>query len=277
MSQKIFLDYDQAALDAQYDNRAKVPEFPQYLERYRAASVAARERFAGDARLEVPVGPTRDRAHRHLPRGRLRAGTGPGVHPRRLLADARQGGLQLRRQRLRAARHHYRGGQLRADPDRAHGRTGQAVSPGGGLGAGQRRQLRRGSGSGGRRRPFRGRTPDRHGRCNRLGPLHRAARARAGVGAAAGRLLHQRPARPGADQPLLPAAEPAAVAAGGVRQQPDEPGARRETGTWTALVGGKEGPEYHRQSTELARRWAAGGNSRDVARASSTGRIISPS
>jgi arylformamidase len=56
MTQKVFLDYDQAALDAQYDNRAKVPEFPQHLERYRAQSEKARNRFAGSARLDVEVG-----------------------------------------------------------------------------------------------------------------------------------------------------------------------------------------------------------------------------
>jgi arylformamidase len=32
------------------------------------------------------------------------------------------------------------------------------------------------------------------------------------------------------------------------------------TGAWLALVGDKEGPEYHRQSTELAARWTAAGN-----------------
>ena len=58
MSQKVFLDYDQAALDAQYDNRAKVPAFPQYLERYRAQSESARSRYVGRARLDAPVGPS---------------------------------------------------------------------------------------------------------------------------------------------------------------------------------------------------------------------------
>jgi arylformamidase len=37
-------------------------------------------------------------------------------------------------------------------------------------------------------------------------------------------------------------------------------------GKWTALVGAKEGPEYHRQSNELARRWSAGGSTRVSAR-----------
>ena len=56
-SPAVFRDYGQAALDAQYDNRAKVPAFAEYLTRFRAASAAARERFAG-ARLDVPVGRT---------------------------------------------------------------------------------------------------------------------------------------------------------------------------------------------------------------------------
>ena len=58
MSQTIFRDYDRAALDAQYDNRAKVPAFPEYLARYRAESAAARAAHAATALLDVPVGPT---------------------------------------------------------------------------------------------------------------------------------------------------------------------------------------------------------------------------
>jgi arylformamidase len=56
MTEKLFLEYDQAALDAQYNNRLKVPEYPDYLVRYRAGSEAARSRFAGQSRLDVPVG-----------------------------------------------------------------------------------------------------------------------------------------------------------------------------------------------------------------------------
>ena len=48
-------------------------------------------------------------------------------------------------------------------------------------------------------------------------------------------------------------------------------------GFWTALVGGKEGPEYHRQSSELARRWSAAGNPAACARRSWMGMIISRS
>lgn len=55
MSRKIFLDYDQAELNAQFNNSAKVPEFPDYLARYRAQSAAARDGH-GAARVDVVVG-----------------------------------------------------------------------------------------------------------------------------------------------------------------------------------------------------------------------------
>ncbi|MCU0969997.1 MAG: alpha/beta hydrolase [Rubrivivax sp.] len=46
---------DPAWLDAQYDNRSRVPDFPRILERWRAASALARER--SDCSLGVPYGP----------------------------------------------------------------------------------------------------------------------------------------------------------------------------------------------------------------------------
>ena len=52
----VFLHYDQAALDAQYDNRKKVPAFDDYLVRWRAESAAVRERLGARAQLNVPVG-----------------------------------------------------------------------------------------------------------------------------------------------------------------------------------------------------------------------------
>jgi hypothetical protein len=39
-----------------------------------------------------------------------------------------------------------------------------------------------------------------------------------------------------------------------------------QAGAWFALVGDREGPEYHRQSTELARRWTSAGQPNVVAR-----------
>lgn len=54
MSDLAYGEYSQTALDAQYDNRLKVPAFPHYLERYRAASARARD--LPGARLDVPFG-----------------------------------------------------------------------------------------------------------------------------------------------------------------------------------------------------------------------------
>ena len=51
----IFRDYDQAALDAQYNNRAAVTDAARYIERWPAASKAARERLGGT--LDLAYGP----------------------------------------------------------------------------------------------------------------------------------------------------------------------------------------------------------------------------
>lgn len=58
MTQTVFRDYDQAGLDAQYDNRAKVPEFPEYMDRWQRLSVETRERLSGQ--LNVAFGPSAD-------------------------------------------------------------------------------------------------------------------------------------------------------------------------------------------------------------------------
>jgi arylformamidase len=51
--------YDRAALDAQYNNRARVPDFAQYLARWKRDSAAARARLVGQgAKLDVPYGPS---------------------------------------------------------------------------------------------------------------------------------------------------------------------------------------------------------------------------
>jgi arylformamidase len=54
MSEPIFLDYDRAALDAQYNNRLKVPHFHGYIERWQRESAAARSRL--DSRIDVAFG-----------------------------------------------------------------------------------------------------------------------------------------------------------------------------------------------------------------------------
>jgi arylformamidase len=51
----IFRDYDQAALDAQYNNRAAVKDAARYIERWPAASKATRERLGGT--LDLAYGP----------------------------------------------------------------------------------------------------------------------------------------------------------------------------------------------------------------------------
>jgi arylformamidase len=55
MTTKVFRDYDQAALDREYDNRAKVPDFADYLARYPRESEKARAELP--CRLDVRWGP----------------------------------------------------------------------------------------------------------------------------------------------------------------------------------------------------------------------------
>jgi arylformamidase len=54
MADKVYLDYDRAALDAQYDNRRKVPGFERFIERWVDASRQARESLR--CQLDVPYG-----------------------------------------------------------------------------------------------------------------------------------------------------------------------------------------------------------------------------
>lgn len=51
MSQKVFLDYDQAALDGQLNLRARWPEHPEYFARWAADSAEVRSRHGGDLDL----------------------------------------------------------------------------------------------------------------------------------------------------------------------------------------------------------------------------------
>ena len=50
----VYLHYDQAALDTEYDNRKKVPNHGEWLSRYAAESARTRTDF--EARLDVPFG-----------------------------------------------------------------------------------------------------------------------------------------------------------------------------------------------------------------------------
>jgi arylformamidase len=54
MTAAVFRTYDQAELDRQYNNRARVPDFQRYLDRWRSASESARTRLP--CRLDVAYG-----------------------------------------------------------------------------------------------------------------------------------------------------------------------------------------------------------------------------
>ncbi len=53
----VYRGYDRAGLDAQYNNRALVPDFARYFERWKTSSAAARAQVKGAA-FDVPYGPS---------------------------------------------------------------------------------------------------------------------------------------------------------------------------------------------------------------------------
>ena len=59
MGKAIYLGYDRAALDAQYNNRLRVPDFATYFARWKSRSEAARRQLGAEgARLDVAYGPS---------------------------------------------------------------------------------------------------------------------------------------------------------------------------------------------------------------------------
>jgi arylformamidase len=56
--ERIFLDYDRAALDAQYDNRAKVPDFQRHIDRWMSGSQRARESLRCTLDVAYGAGPS---------------------------------------------------------------------------------------------------------------------------------------------------------------------------------------------------------------------------
>jgi len=60
MKAKVWLDYTQEELDAQYEHRSHVPDGDAFLERTREQSRQAREAARPRARLDVPYGPHPD-------------------------------------------------------------------------------------------------------------------------------------------------------------------------------------------------------------------------
>ncbi len=73
----LYRDYDRAALDLQYNNRARVPDFASYFERWKSTSAAAREALAtAGARLDLAYGPSAAERLDVFP-----AAPGPGGRP----------------------------------------------------------------------------------------------------------------------------------------------------------------------------------------------------
>ena len=80
----VFLDYDQAALDAAYDQAAYAPNREQLIKRRIRDSELARLRIGEPERLAY--GPAEIEQARHLPH-RTRRGTGLRLYPRWRLAQ----------------------------------------------------------------------------------------------------------------------------------------------------------------------------------------------
>jgi arylformamidase len=265
MTQKVFLDYDQAALDAQYDNRGKVPEFPQYLERYRAASAAARQRYAACAQLDVPVGST--------PIERIDIFPAAGTAPAPVLVFI-HGGYWLMLDKADfsfVANGFVPQGittvvidyalipSVRMDElvRQCRQAVGWVLANAGGFGGDPGQVWIAGHSAGGHLTAMAAAT-DWGSFTAPLLPTPVANRPLGGFSISG---LHDLVpiSRSYLQQSL--ALTPEEVAA----NSPMNLAPPRE-GRWTALVGGKEGPEYHRQSTELARRWTEAGNSGAQAR-----------
>ena len=104
MGKAIYLGYDRAALDAQYNNRLRVPDFADLFRALEVVAARRRRRQLGGRGAPGSTSPTGPSALEKLDifpakDRRRRQAADPGVHPRRLLARPGQGGFQLTRPR----------------------------------------------------------------------------------------------------------------------------------------------------------------------------------
>ena len=209
----IYRGYDRAALDAQYNNRARIPEYVDYFDRWLAWSAETRAALPGarDVGLRRSAG----RDPRHLPGGAARSAD-PDHDPRRLLVFARQASRQFRGRGLPSPRGGDRRDQLRPRPRLPNGRDCAPEPCRCRLGLAQCRLLRRRSVPHPRAWPVSRRAPRRHAAGDRLARLRCrfACRPRQERGFDLGYL------RPGAHSALLPQRQGRYGRGGGASEQP---------------------------------------------------------
>ena len=217
MGETVFLGYDQAALDREYNNSGKIPNAAEYLAWYPGESARTRETLP--ARLDLRYGPQPgETLDVFLPEGRgpwpvhvfVHGGYWRSLDKQDFSFVAR--GLQPAAVLVAVVNYAL-------IPDGRHGRAGPAGARVGGVAPPERGRPRRRSRQHHGLRPFGRRPPHRDADVDGLARLRRPAGRRG-----QGRLRHQRALRPRADPALLPQPDPRAHDGDGAPEQPGPPG-----------------------------------------------------